>query len=85
MWNYEFVSLGYDTEQVIADLHSSGLSQKAPYWCKVSENMLRTGEISHGKVLARAMALCENKYGKCNWPSIPEECWEQAIYEHTNP
>lgn len=81
MWNYEFVSLEYDVENIIADLHSSGLSQKAPYWCKVSENLLRTGEISHAPVLARSMALCEDKFGECNWPNIPEECWEQAINE----
>ena len=81
MWDYEFISLDYDVETVIADLHSSGLSKKAPYWCKVSENLLRTGEVSHGTVLARAMELCKDKYGKCNWPDVPEECWEQAVKE----
>lgn len=80
-WDYEFVSLEYDVENVIADLHSSGLSKKAPCWCKVSENLLRTGEISHGTVLARAMALCRDKFGECNWPNVPEECWEQAVKE----
>ncbi len=81
LWNYEFVSLEYDTENVIADLHSSGLSRKAPYWCKVSENLLRTGEISHGTVLKRAMTLCKDKFGECNWPNVPEECWAQAVKE----
>lgn len=80
-WNYEFVSLEYDIEKVIADLYSSGLSKKAPYWCKVSENLLRTGKISHGAVLSRAMTLCKDKFGACNWPHIPEECWEQAVKE----
>lgn len=81
IWNCEFVSLNYHTEQVIADLHASGLSEKAPYWCKITEHLLRTGETSHGAVLARAMVLCEEKFGKCNWPNIPEECWEQAVKE----
>ena len=72
-WVYEFVSLEYDTEKVILDLYSSGLSEKAPYWCKVSENLLRTGEIAHGEVLERAMTLCKKKYGECSWPNIPEE------------
>ena len=81
MWDYEFISLKYDIETVIADLHSSGLSKKAPYWCKVSENLLRTGEVSHGTVLVRAMELCKDKYGECNWPNVPEECWEQAVKE----
>ena len=80
-WDYEFVSLEYNREDVIVDLHSSGLSQKAPCWCKVSENLLRTGEISHGTVLARAMALCRDKMGECNWPNVPEEFWEQAVKE----
>ena len=79
MWDYEFVSLEYNIEKVIEDLHSSGLSRKAPYWCKVSENLLRTGEISHGMVLKRAMALCKDKFGECNWPNVPEECWKQAV------
>lgn len=80
-WNYEFVSLEYDVEKVIADLYSSGLNKKAPYWCKVSENLLRTGEIPHSTVLTRAMALCRDRSGACNWPDIPEECWEQAVNE----
>ena len=81
VWNYEFVGIEYDTEKVIADLHSSELSKKAPYWCKVSENLLRTGEISHGAVLARAMTICKDNFGECNWPNVPEECWEQAVKE----
>ena len=80
-WDYEFVSLEYDIENVIADLHSSGLSRKAPYWCKVSENLLRTGELSHGTVLKRAMTLCKDKFGECSWPDVPEEYWEQAVKE----
>lgn len=80
-WDYEFVSLTYDIEKVIEDLHTSGLYEKSPYWCKVSENLLRTGETSHGTVLAKAMAICKQKYGECTWPNVPEECWEQAVKE----
>ena len=80
-WSHEFVSLEYDIEAVIADLHSYGLYKKAPYWCKVSEKCLRTGEIEHGAVLGRAMELCKEKSGECRWPDIPEECWAQAVKE----
>lgn len=80
-WDYEFVSLTYDIEKVVEDLHTSGLYKKSPYWCKVSENLLKTGETSHGTVLARAMAICKQKYGECTWPNVPEECWEQAVKE----
>lgn len=80
-WDYEFVSLTYDVEKVIKELHTSGLYEKSPYWCKVSENLLRTGETPHGTVLAKAMAICKQKYGECTWPNVPEECWEQAVKE----
>ncbi len=81
IWDYEFISIEYDVEKVVADLHSSGLNKKAPYWCKVSENLLRTGTIPHSMVLARAMAICKDNFGECIWPNIPEECWEQAVQE----
>lgn len=78
-WDYKFISLDYNIEKVITDLYCSGLAEKAPFWCEVTENLLKTGEISHGTVLSKAMTLCVNKYGKCNWPEVPDECWEQAI------
>ncbi len=81
IWDYEFISIEYDVEKVVADLHFSGLNKKAPYWCKVSENLLRTGTIPHSMVLARAMAICKHNFGECIWPNIPEECWEQAVRE----
>ncbi len=81
IWDYEFISIEYDVEKVVADLHFSGLNKKAPYWCKVSENLLRTGTIPHSMVLARAMAICKDNFGECIWPNIPEECWEQAVRE----
>lgn len=80
-WIEEFVSLDYDVQTVIDHLYSSGLIQKAPAWCKVSEHLLRTGEISHGAVLEKAMSLCNEKYGECNWPNVPEECWNSAVKE----
>ncbi len=80
-WEYEFVSLEYDTEKVISDLDESGLSIKAPFWSKVSKHLLRVGEISHGTVLSKAMELCTKETGKCDWPNIPEKYWEQAINE----
>lgn len=54
---------------------------KAPYWCKVSKNLLRNGNISHGSVLAKAMSLCIQERGACNWPDVPEQYWEQAVDE----
>jgi putative phosphoesterase len=80
-WTEEFISIYYDVEKVIYDLHNSGLSESAPYWCKVTENLLLTGEISHGSVLARALKYCSEDRGFCNWPDIPEMYWEMAVKE----
>lgn len=80
-WKKEFVSLDYDVEQVIEHLYDSGLYDQAPSWCRVSENLLKTGEISHGSVLNKAMSLCHERNGNCIWPDIPEEYWQQAIKE----
>ena len=63
----------------IEDLHISGLNKKAPAWCKVSEHLLRTGEISHRTVLAKAMELCRDELVECNWPNVPEKYWDLAV------
>lgn len=52
----------------------------ASYWTRITEWMLRGADSSHGSLLAQAMELCTRKYGRCQWPMIPEECW-QAVYE----
>ena len=80
-WESELLSIDYDVDIIIEDLHTSGLYDKAPSWCIVSENVLRTGENSHGIVLDRAMSICQKKTGQCHWPDIPEECWQLAIKE----
>lgn len=80
-WEEEFISLEYDIERVIKELHTSGLNRHAPYWCIVTEQMLRKGIISHGEVLERAMALCRAEIGGCIWPHISEVYWEQAVSE----
>lgn len=80
-WVEEFVDVEYDIEQVIFELSESGLAERAPGWCKVTEHILRKGDIAHSKVLGRAMALCEQDMGSCTWPNIPEKYWEQAVAE----
>ncbi len=80
-WESEMLSIDYDVEKVIDDLHTSGLYEKAPSWCIISEKVLRTGENSHGAVLDRAMSLCRKKTGQCQWPDIPEAYWQMAMDE----
>lgn len=78
-WKPEFVDLEYDVEQVISDMYKAGLDKYAPYWCKSTELLLRTGKISNGQMLGRVMQLCQQEEGECSWPHIPEKYWEQVV------
>ncbi len=80
-WRQEFLSIEYDAEALIWQLTASGLDTYAPYWCVITKHVLRGGKIDHGIVLSKAMELCTKKYGQCNWPEIPDECWAQAVRE----
>lgn len=80
-WKEEFISLTYDTESVIKELHLSGLNKHAPYWYIVTENLLRYGNIPHSTVLVKAMSLCKEDMGSCTWPDIPEKYWKRAVEE----
>ncbi len=81
VWEEELISLPYDTERVIAELYEEELDKHAPCWCRVTEYLLRKGDICHADVLERAMELCRQQEGSCVWPDIPESCWEQAVKE----
>lgn len=80
-WEHEFVDVSYDIERVIQELHEEDLYTKAPCWIRVTENLLRRGDISHGTVLSRAMQLLYNDTGKWCWPDILEKYWERAVEE----
>lgn len=81
VWEPEFVALDYDIEAVIQDMHINGLYEIAPYWSRVTACILRGKQITLGRVLDRAMELCRQKTGKCDWPKVPESCWKQAYEE----
>ncbi|MFT4146190.1 MAG: metallophosphoesterase family protein [Mobilitalea sp.] len=80
-WTEEFISLDYDVEKAIRDLHEEKLYECASYWSIITEQVLRKGKVSHGKVLNRAMWLCYEETGKCTWPDIPEKYWAKAVDE----
>lgn len=80
-WEYEFISLDYDKARVIKEMHESGLHDIAPYWCMVTRHLILTGEVSHGTVLSRAMELCREENGACDWYDVPEKYWEKAVEE----
>ena len=80
-WEYEFVDLEYDVEDVIREIHEENLYEIAPCWTRITEHMLRNGTVSHGKVLSRAMQLCYEETGSWGWPNLPEKYWEKAVEE----
>lgn len=80
-WEHEFISLDYDKDKVIKAMHESGLYEIAPYWSKVTSHLILTGEVSHGTVLSRAMELCVEENGQCDWFDVPEKYWDKAVEE----
>lgn len=80
-WHAEFVELDYDIERTIQDMHENGLREVAPYWTRVTERILRGTRVTHGGVLGRAMELCTQETGGCNWPEVPEIYWKRAFEE----
>lgn len=80
-WEEEFVSLEYDVERAIEELHEEGLQEYAPWWTAVTVSLLRGRDVSHGRVLARAMELCRQERGHCRWPEVPEAYMERAVQE----
>ena len=77
-WNPEFISLEYDVERIIKELHESGLWDLSPYWCRITQHLLYTGEVSHGTALFRVMKL--NGY-KDPWYNIAPSYWEKALQQ----
>lgn len=75
-WKVEQVSVPYDAEAEIAEIHTSGLYDLTPYWCDITEHLLRTGEVPHVMVLGEVMKLDANQHP---WHSIPDEYWEQVL------
>lgn len=78
-WKEEFVSLDYDREKVLCQMQEERLYEHAPHWSHITEKIIRGEAITHGSVLNRAMALCREDTGECNWPDIPEKYFEMAL------
>lgn len=84
IWTDEFISLEYDIDRAIKEIHKVDLDKHAPYWSRITEEILHGGNISHGQVLARAMELNREEAGECRWPHIPEKYMEKAFREMTS-
>ena len=80
-WKSEFISLEYDVRRTIQEMREKGLYEIAPYWTLGTERILTGGMFSLGKMLGKAMELCQQETGKCIWPEIPEIYWKRAHEE----
>ena len=82
-WTPEFISLEADVNAILADMKNSGLYETAPYWTRFTELLVtgKCGKYTHAGFLGRAMEICNEKYGECVWPKIPEECFAKAYEE----
>lgn len=80
-WSHTFITLEYDREQALSELKTSGLTDCAPYWTQITEHLIRTGKVSHGEIITRAMELCVAENGSGSWSAIPDKFWVQAIEE----
>lgn len=80
-WRPEFVALDYDAARVIQEMKEADLYRTAPFWTFITESLLKGNAVSHGTVLSKAMEYCVQETGKCDWPKVPETCWEKAYRE----
>lgn len=75
----EYVDITYDLGAEEGAINEEGLMEIAPVWTKMTMKALYGTRISHGRVLSKAMEICEQKNGTANWPEIPEEIMEEAF------
>ncbi|MCM1065772.1 MAG: metallophosphoesterase family protein [Eubacterium sp.] len=82
-WREEFITLDYDRQRVIEQLAESGLADRAPHWCRITERALKGAlpEVTHGEALNRVITLCHEETGQWSWPDLPEKYWDMAFEE----
>ena len=82
-WTPEYIALEADIKHLVNELHESGLFEVAPYWTRFTELMItdKCGGFTHGDMLNRAMEICREQNGECNWPMVPEQCYAKAFDE----
>lgn len=75
------VSIDYDRKKTLEELSEEHLDEHAPYWTKITRQLIMHGRVMHSTVVSRAMEICRIENGKCIWPEIPEACWKKAYEE----
>ncbi len=81
VWDYEFISLTYDTKKVLKELEEEHLQEQAPAWCRTIKAMLLGKQITQMQVLTKACEYYKQYTGIDDWKNIPEKYWEMALEE----
>ena len=79
--NAEYVSLEADVERLLCEMREAGLYETAPFWTRFTELQVKSacGGYTHGDLLNKAMKICRDRYGECEWPKASEECFSEAF------
>ncbi len=80
-WKPEYVSLEADVERLLCEMREAGLYETAPFWTRFTELQVKSacGGYTHGDLLNKAMKICRDRYGECEWPKVSEECFSEAF------
>ena len=82
-WEPEFITLPADADALLSEMKEAGLYETAPYWTRFTELLIigKCGNNTHAGMLNHAMTICNERYGGCEWPKIPESCYEEAFIQ----
>ncbi|MGI5960075.1 MAG: metallophosphoesterase family protein [Massiliimalia sp.] len=80
-WREELLTLDYDVSAAVKSLYEAKMDQHAPLWTPITVSILNGEGISYKRVLDRAIELCREETGDCQWPEIPERFMGAALEE----
>lgn len=80
-WKPVFLRIPYDNKQVVQDMHTSGLLQKAPWFINSNILTLLTGNDRSYKMVDLALKLAKKDCEFVEWPFIDDKYFEEAANE----
>lgn len=80
-WKPQFLKIPYDNKQVVQDMYTSGLLEKAPWFINSNIQILLTGVDKSAPLVELASKLVEEAGATDVWPLIDEKYFEEAASE----
>ena len=77
-WRPVFLRIPYDNRQVVRDIISCGLLEKAPWFINSNIQILLTGTDRSAELVALAARLSEEAGAETRWPAIDEKYFAAA-------